>query len=458
MKVTIVSAWQDRYDGDRRSRAVPSLSAIHLAALCPPHVEVSVIHEHVRTADPEAIDADLVGITATTGSAERMYALADRLRERGIAVVLGGPHATLMPEEAMTHADAVALGDAEESFPRMLADFEQGHLARIYRQPEGRSLAGLPVPRYDLLEDEFDFRCYVQATRGCPYRCSFCTLKVLDRHFRVRPVAEVLRDIRAGDGRNWLQRKFVWFWDDNLTGDHRYAADLFRGLIPLRRWWWSQCSIDLAQDRQLLRLAAESGCLGVFVGVETFSEENLRHVGKRHNRVSFYRDAVRAFHDFGIAVQAGIIVGMDQDSEESIRLIPELVADLGLDLAFVNVLTPFPRTPLQQELERDDRLYGAGWHLHDAAHVTFAPRNIAAADLESAYWRVHHELYSVRRTIPRVMRTLRDLRPGAVVLNGYVNALLMVQNLIHPDRPWAEDRLAELPRHPVAPPGAVRAS
>jgi len=197
MKVLIVSAWRDRYQGDERARPFPSLSAIHLAALCPPGVEVEVRHEQMRAVDPETVTADLVAITATTGGSGRMYELADALRARGHAVVLGGPHVSLCPGEALLHADAVAGGEAEVSFPRMLEDFAQGTLGGSYRQEAGLPLAGLPVPRYDLLEDGFLFRCFVQATRGCPFNCNFCSLKGIDHGFRVRPVQEVIRDIQA---------------------------------------------------------------------------------------------------------------------------------------------------------------------------------------------------------------------------------------------------------------------
>lgn len=436
MKVLIVSAWRDRYEGDRRARAFPSLSAVHLAALCPPGVEARVCHEQVRPLDPAAVDADLVAVTSTTGSAGRMYELADRLREKGVPVILGGPHASLVPDEALRHADAVAAGDAEISFPAMLRDFERGRLAGVYRQPEGLPLAGLPVPRYDLFEDAFLTRCFVQATRGCPFRCTFCTLKSLDPGFRVRPVDEVVRDIQACEGRNWLQRKIVMFYDDNLTGSPDYARELFRKLRPLRKWWWTQCSIDAAQDPGLLRLAADSGCLAVFVGVESFSAENLLAVRKGPNRVDRYREAIKAFHDAGIAVHAGIIVGLDGDSPSSLRLIPEAVQDLAIDFPFVNVLTPFPGTPLRAQLEEEGRLCGAGWEEHNGAGITFRPAGMTPAELERTYWDIHHELYSVRRTLRRTSGAARAVRLPGFVMNAYINALFAFQNLVRPDGPF----------------------
>jgi radical SAM superfamily enzyme YgiQ (UPF0313 family) len=436
MKVLIVSAWRDRYAGDERARAFPSLSAIHLAALCPPGVEAQVWHDQVRALDPDQVNADLVALTATTGSSERMYGLADRLRARGAGVILGGPHVTLAPFEALRHGDAVAVGYAELTFPEMVRDYFRGRLRPIYRQPDDIPLAGLPVPRYDLLEDDFLFRCYVQATRGCPFTCAFCSLKTLDRRFRVRPVEEVLRDIRSCEGRNWLQKKFVWFWDDNLTADRSYARELFTKLIPLKKWWWAQCSIDVAEDRNLLRLAAKSGCLAVFVGIETFSEQNLTKIRKGQNKVHRYREAVRAFHDVGIAVHAGLVVGLDEDTDEGLRHLPRAVRDLDIDLPFVNLLTPFPQTPVRAELEREGRLRGRGWQDHNGVAVNFLPRWLTVGELEKNFWAIHHELHSPRETARRIRRSFRRVRSIGFGLNAYANALISMQNLLRPDHPW----------------------
>jgi radical SAM superfamily enzyme YgiQ (UPF0313 family) len=438
MRIMIVSAWRDRYAGDERARAFPSLSAIHLAALCPSHVEVVVRHDQIAPVDPERVDADLVAITSTTGSSGRMYALADRLRERGIAVILGGPHVTLVPEEALRHADAVAIGYGEVAFPEMLRDFENGRLRRVYRQSDGLPLSGFPAPRYDLLEDGFLFRCFVQATRGCPFTCSFCTLKSLDEHFRVRPVAEVIRDIQSCEGRNWLQRKMVWFWDDNLMADVAYARELFTALHPLRRWWWTQCSIEAARDPDLLSLAARSGCLAVFIGIETFSQESLTRIRKRQNKVEQYRAAVKAFHDAGIAVHAGLIVGLDEDTPSSLRRIPEAVRELGIDLAFVNLLTPFPGTLLRAQMEAAGRLLDCGWERHNGAAVAFVPRWMTVDELERTYWEVHHELYATAQTSRRVLRSARNGNLRGFALNAYVNAIFWIQNLLSPDRPWPD--------------------
>lgn len=436
MKVLVVSAWHDRFQGDERTRQLPSLSAVHLAALVPRGVEVEVRHEQIRPVDPDSCDADLVAITATTGAAPRMYELADRLRARGVAVLLGGPHASLLPQEALGHADAVAVGYAERTFPRMIRDFERRRLRGVYTQPQDLPLDDLPVPRYDLFEEEFVFRRYVQATRGCPHHCSFCSLKGIDPGYRVRPVDQVIRDIEACEGRTWLQRKFIWFWDDNLTGNRAYARELLERLRPLKKWWWTQASIDLARDRDLLRLAARSGCISVFVGVESFSAANLAQVRKGQNRVEEYRAAVRAFHDAGISVEAGVILGLDDDTPQTLRAIPDALREIGIDLAFLNVLTPFPSTGLRRELEAQGRLLGERWELHDAAHVNHVPLHMSPRELEEVYWEIYRDLFSLRRGAGRVFTSFRTSNLPAALFHGYVDGTMCIKNAIRPDGPF----------------------
>lgn len=435
MKVLVVGAWQPRCLGDERARRLPPLTVVHLAGLCPDDVEVEVWHEQARPFQPEEVDADLVAITAHTSNAERAYGHARELRERGIAVVLGGPHVTLVPDDARPHADAIVTGEGDRVFPRLIDDFGKGRLESVYAGGNLRSLEDLPTPRYDLFEDHFPLRCYVQATRGCPWVCTFCALKAWDRSFRVRPVDDVIRDITRCEGSTFLQKKFVWFWDDNLIGNRPFARELFRRLRPLNKWWWSQVSIDLAKDEETLRLAAESGCAAVFVGIETFSEQNLQLIRKRQNKAARYRDAIRAFHDHGIAVNAGIIVGLDEDTPASIRRIPEIVDELGIDLPFVNILTPFERTPLRDSLRDEGRLLGRPWAEHNSVSVTYDPKRMSVDELESAYWETRRRLYSVPRFMRRFAIGASRLRLGALVMSAYSDFLISTGNFRRPDGP-----------------------
>ena len=277
------------------------------------------------------------------------------------------------------------------------------------------------MPRYDLIEDDFILNHYVQATRGCPFTCSFCCLKALETGFRMRPIDDVLRDIVEYRGRSWLQNKVVWFWDDNLIGHKVYAKELFREMAPLGKWWLTQASVNMADDEELVRLAADAGCAGVFVGIETFSAENLRSVRKHQNHIDQYRRAIRTFHDHGIGVMAGLIVGFDDDTAESIRRIPDIVEELGIDVPFLNISTPFQGTPLWDEVEGDGRILSTDWSLYNGMSVVFEPVSMSAGELASGYAAVWRELVSVRRALRRITLRPTSLRrlSASLGINGF---------------------------------------
>ena len=200
--------------------------------------------------------------------------------------------------------DAVAIGEAEAVWPQMLADAREGCLKTVY-QGAPCTLVNLPTPRYDLLPRRFIIRRVIQATRGCPFACSFCSVPSLNPGFRMRPIEDVLRDVAYDVFPRWWQRKVVWFWDDNLTANRPYIKKLLKGMIPLKRWWLTQASMDIANDPELLDLMAESGCIGVFFGIETFGKASLKAANKPQNQAERYARSIKAVHDRGIAVMAG---------------------------------------------------------------------------------------------------------------------------------------------------------
>jgi radical SAM superfamily enzyme YgiQ (UPF0313 family) len=229
---------------------VPPVTGIHLAALTPADHEVELIHEQLR-AVPVDREVDLVALSFFSGFARGAYDLADRYRALGITVVAGGPHASYWVEEALQHVDAVVTGEAEEAWPRLLRDFQSGSLDPVYRGAPA-SMLGLPTPRYDLLERAFVVPRVMQATRGCPFSCSFCSVPSFNPGFRVRPINDVVRDIEESKFLFWWQNKVVWFWDDNLLVRRVWAKELLRELAGLKRWWLTQASIDIVYDKELL--------------------------------------------------------------------------------------------------------------------------------------------------------------------------------------------------------------
>ena len=377
------------------------LSLLSVAAVTPPGVEIRLVDEQIEDV-PWGEAFDLVGITCMTALAPRAYELAARFRARGIPVVLGGMHPTLCADEAMAHADAVVVGEAEEIWPSVIADARAGTLRNVYRAAPP-SLVGLsPVPRQFLDRRHYATVHAVQATRGCPHACGFCAVSAFSQHTqRRRPVADVLAEIRA------IPSTFFIFVDDNLTADREYARELFEGLAPLRRQWVTQSTLAVAEDEPLIRLAARAGCVGFFVGLETFAGENLDTVNKTCHRVEQYRAAIERLHAHGIGVEAGMVFGFAHDRADVFEHTLGLLDDLGIDAVQASIFTPLPGTPAFEAL--GGRLLDRNWAHYDFHHVVFQPHSMSAEALQAGHDWVTREFYRPWRIARRAFRSL--LRP-----------------------------------------------
>ncbi|PYU97207.1 MAG: B12-binding domain-containing radical SAM protein [Acidobacteria bacterium] len=450
MKVEIVQVWRNRYEERRLSAMVPPLTSLHLAALVPNDVEVAVRHEKVSPVDYDT-DADLVALSFFTGVAARAYAHSRELRRRGKKVVMGGPHVTMLPDEAAAHADAVVVGEGEPVWRRVIEDAARGRLAPRY-QGEARPLAGLPPPRYDLLEPRFAVRRVVMATRGCPYRCSFCTTAVLFPRFRTRPVEEVVRDIESLPGGNWLQRKLVWFWDDNLLVDRRYGKALLRAMVPLRKWWVTQTSLDCAEDEELLDLMRASGCAAIFIGIETLDAASLRQANKMFAPRARVARAIERLHEARIAVLGGYIVGFDGERPADVVAAAAALDDLGVDVPFLSVLTPYPGTPQRAAYERAGRLLGdRGWRWYDGYNVAFRPAAMTPAELEAAHRELWRQAFALGRAAARVVRVAQRGGPGALALAAAMNGYYGLRQLLGriPAAPGEEENEPPVPSRSI---------
>lgn len=420
MKVDIIVVYVPRYERGHEIDFVPPITGIHLAALTPPPHRVRVIHQQLDPI-PYETEADFIALSFFSGFAPEAYRLASHFRARGKLVVAGGPHATFWPEEALRHCDAVVVGEAESVWPQVLADAARGALQPVYRGAP-QPLDGLPTPRYDLLSPRFVVRRVIQATRGCPFSCSFCSVPAVNPGFRMRPVAEVLRDVRYDAFPSWWQRKVVWFWDDNLTARRAYVKELLRGMAPLNKWWLTQASMDIARDPELLDLMRASGCIGVFFGIESFGPESLEDANKRQNRVDYYASCIQAVHRRGIAVMAGFIAGLGGDSPESIRAMADRLDEIGVDVPFLSILTPYKGTPLYDRLEEEGRLLpDRGWQFYNGYNVAFQPAGMSPGELLAAHRQLWRRAFSPGQVARRIARAARDLRPGALLLTLAMN-------------------------------------
>ncbi|MFH1010684.1 MAG: radical SAM protein [bacterium] len=384
------------------------LPCLYVAAAMPPYMETRIVDEDVEPVDYDA-DTDLVGISFMTANAVRAYEVADAFRQRGKPVIVGGYHPTFMPQEAIQHADAVCIGEAETSVPKMMEDFAAGRLAGFY---DGglADIRGLPVPDRRLLRQSAYFTTNtLQATRGCPYDCMFCSVsRFHHRRLRCRPVEEVIEELKQ-------LGKYVLFQDDNVAVNPAHAKELFRQMIPLKKRWASQSSIHIVKDDELLRLAVRSGCIGLFIGFESLSTEALRSSRKSVNIAMDYAVAIRKLHAAGIAVFGAFVFGMDGDDEHVFENTLDFIVKTNIDVLQATILTPYPGTELREVMEREGRIFDRNWNNYDAGHAVYYPQHMSPATLESGQAWVLRQFHSHRAITQRTVRSIGYMNPGVVV-------------------------------------------
>jgi radical SAM superfamily enzyme YgiQ (UPF0313 family) len=382
----------------RKSLRYAPLTLTTLAALVPEELgaEVTVVDEGVADIDP-GIAADLVGISAITGTAPRAYELAAGFRRRGIPVVLGGVHPTLVPEEAACHADSVVVGYADRSWPRLLRDFVAGRLQPRYDQDPDLTLDGLPFPARHLLpKRQYTTMATIEATRGCIHQCDFCVVPSAWGRPLQKPVGDVVADIRQMGARRLI------FLDLNLIADPEYARELFTALVPLRVRWGGLATTILALDDELLDLAARSGCRGILIGLESLSADSLAETHKSFNLATDYRTVVRKLHDRSIALMGCFVFGFDHDDQDTFSRTVQFVQEAHVDLPRYAILTPFPGTPLFRRLKFEGRLLTEDWSQYDGQHVVYQPARLTPEALRAGAewaWKETYRLGSIARRL-----------------------------------------------------------
>lgn len=386
----------------RRSRVLnfQQVTMPYLGAFVPEGWTVLHIDEAVEQVVFEPVP-DLVAITFHTPSAPHAYELAAHFRARGSTVALGGPHVTLMPDEAQSHADVILVGEAEATWPRFLSEFESGAYQARYDCEIVPRLDGVPQARKDLFHRRDHTAGVMFATRGCTNQCDFCTLSVMyPGGLRSRPVDAVAREFGAFSG------KVVILWDDNIAGDLEYGKRLFRALAPHHKWWSAQASIHAAHDDEFLSLAAKSGCKQLFIGLESVSQASLDGASKRFNRVDEYAGAIERIHSHGIAVQAGIVFGFDGDTDDVFDGTGDFLEATGVQNATFNILTPFPGTRLYERLDSEGRILTRDWSRYNGrADVVFQPRHMSPPTLLEGFERASRRFYSSRSIYRRLTRS-----------------------------------------------------
>ncbi len=395
---------------------VPPFGLTMVAAATPAGFDVSVFDENISDLDFSA-PADLVGISSFTSNVERGYEIADEYRKRGVNVVMGGFHVSALPEEALGHADAVVVGEAENIWPKVLEDFKRGAMKGVYRSERFHDMKGLPRPRLDLLPKSkwYTVTQMVQTTRGCPYKCEFCsTSKFWGHTFRTRPVDEVIEEIRLMD-----PDKLVMFVDDDVAGVPEYAKELFRKMVPLGVRWVSQAGIGIAKDDELLSLARESGCQFLFIGLESTDDTTLKAAHKYQNNPGLYKSLIRKIHDHHIVLMAAFVLGLDEDGKDVFDRIDRLIRESGADTINMNILYPYPGTEIRERLVREGRLTGDDWSNYVYSGVNYLPQSMTQQELYDGFLRVMKRNTTYGTILKRVARSLLEGRSAGLtaVLN-----------------------------------------
>jgi radical SAM superfamily enzyme YgiQ (UPF0313 family) len=420
MRIDIIVINVPRYRRGHEIDFVPPITGIYLAALTPEGHSVRVIHQQVESINFET-DADLIGLTFFTGFALEAYRISAEYRKRKKTVVAGGPHVSYLPEESAKHFDSIVIGEAETAWPTLLSDLERGELKPKYVGTPA-NLDETPIPRYDHLPAKFFVQRVVQATRGCPFSCSFCTVPTFNPGYRMRPVENVIKDIDYSGFRFWWQRKIVWFWDDNLLANKGYSKGLLRRMIPLKKWWLTQASIEICRDDELLSLMKASGCIGVFFGIETFNRAALNDANKPQNLVNDYREAVRKVHEHGIAVMSGLIAGFDSDTPKDIVAMSKMLHKVGIDVPYISILTPYAGTVVCERLKQEDRLLkNRSWNHYNGFNVAFIPLRMSPFELLTTHRTLWKTAFSLKAVLLRTLRSVLYLRLGSFLMVLFMN-------------------------------------
>ena len=374
---------------------IPNLALPILAGLSPTDVKISFTDDLLTPIDlgKDLKEVDLVGITVLSKTALRAYDIADAYRKKGIPVVLGGIHPTALPEEAKDHADSVVLGEAEEVWPSLIEDARMGNLKPFYRQEGYTELSKMPMPRRDILPK----RGYlpvdvVQVSRGCPFRCEFCSVqKFFGETHRLRPISAVVDEVRR------LPHRWMMFNDDNIIGNPSYSKELLKALIPLKKKWFGQASLTGLKKVENVELLAKSGCTGLLIGFESLSKPNLIRSQKYQNDPTEYREIIHSLHRFGIAICGSFIFGFDEDDPSVFEETVSFAIQTKLFSVIFMILTPYPGTAFYHRVRNEGRLVQDQWWLlekpEDSAPY-FLPMKMGTEALREGWKRAWKEFNS----------------------------------------------------------------
>ncbi|MBD3252712.1 radical SAM protein [Candidatus Pacearchaeota archaeon] len=437
MKIMLVSLIKDYLRAEKPKKPkgtiflrFPSLALANLASLTPEDDEITVIDEQISPIDYN-MNVDLVAISVNTSVAKRAYEIADNFRKKGVKVVFGGLHPSLMPDESLKYADSIVIGDANESWKELLIDFKKNKLKRKYISNQKKPI-NLPTPKWEIFKKMSYLNTnFIEVTRGCSHNCKFCSTSVFYHHLhRKRPIKEVIRDIKKVKS---FPKNFIFFVDDNIACDREYAKKLFKALIPLKIIWISQATVDIGEDEELVKLASESGCGGLFLGFDSISKLNLEKMNKKHNYISYLK-SVRMLQKYEIVIEGGFMFGFDNDTKNTFRETLEFLKESKIESFLAMYLTPIPGTKIYNEYKKQNKLLTEDHSLYDFRHVVARPKKITPEELYEGVSFISKEFYQKKEMNKRIKRRLFYLLKNPSVKNLFQLIGTIAINLAFRDR------------------------
>ena len=398
----------------------PSLSLAAIAAVTPDEWELEFCDDSFEKLD-YSTNADIIALTAMTAQVSRAYEIADAFRKRGKTVVMGGFHVSNLPEEALAHADAVVVGEGELVWPGLLADWRANTLQQIYKSGSLMEMVDTPAARREMFKGKgYLLTNTIQTTRGCPHDCEFCSVTAFyGRKYRKRPLDLVLQELQELRKTN----SFAFFVDDNIVADRSYSLSLFEGMKGMGFKWLSHAPIDFAADRELMKAAGESGCIGMFVGFESLNQEALVAMGKQTNRAQSYLADAQVFRDNGIGILGSFVLGYDGDTPDVFEKTLRFCEEARLESAIFPILTPYPGTRVRRRLESEGRILSNDWRDYDMEHVTFRPDGMTVQQLQDGYDRLCRDFYSFPSMYRRIFKLHRSVQVFGPMNLGFRSAI-----------------------------------
>ncbi len=413
-----------------------------IAALTPPGWKIKIMDENVRRF--HYYPADLVGFTAMTNTANRVYELAKIYRAKGIKTVMGGIHATMCPEEASRYMDCVVIGEAESIWAKVIEDFENGTMKQFYRG-EYTSMVYSPKPRRDLFFPGYFF-AGIQTNRGCPMNCEYCSVTAFNgSKYRFRPIQDVIEEMKE------IPQKWLFIVDDNIVGHNKAAQEraieLFRAMVEhkVNKYFFTQTAIDVVDNEEVLKWAAKAGCKVLFIGVESSTVNNLEFVNKNVNLrigVNSYDKAFRKIHKYGIGVTIGTIYGFPNDTRETIDRQVNFFRDCNADAIQSTMLTPFPGTGFHKRMKAEGRLlftnFPKDWEMYSFEEIVYEPYNMTRDELREYYHKAIMRVYEPGHVRRKFYRTLWETKNLTTAYHSYLGNWFY-KNLAHKE--WVDGRI-----------------